>query len=71
MSLKWDDIESRERKMKQQEKELKDFLIRQQDEVRKRYVMGLCRKQQERASEREYSRQLVFGKVLLIHSGAS
>jgi hypothetical protein len=38
MSLKWDDIESRQRKVKQQEKELKNFLIQQQDEAKKRYL---------------------------------
>ncbi|KAJ3315181.1 hypothetical protein HDV04_004322 [Boothiomyces sp. JEL0838] len=54
MSLKWDDIDSRQLKVKQQAKELKDFLIQQNEEVKKR-------KKQEKIDEREAYRKIVLG----------
>jgi hypothetical protein len=41
MSFKWDDIDSRQRKLKQQEKELKDYLVKQQEDAKKRYICCL------------------------------
>ncbi|KAJ3324413.1 hypothetical protein HDV06_006824 [Boothiomyces sp. JEL0866] len=54
MSLKWDDIDNRQLKVKQQAKELKDFLIQQNEEVKKR-------KKQEKIDEREAYRKIVLG----------
>ncbi|KAJ3276256.1 hypothetical protein HDV01_005704 [Terramyces sp. JEL0728] len=54
MSLKWDDIDNRQLKVKQQAKELKDFLIQQNEEARRR-------KKQEKIDDREAYRKIVLG----------